>query len=195
MQPQNTLQKKIGIAAAVFVICALGAVVAVEEMKAPPAPISDTATAAIPDATNGIPAASGATPPLSQVPPVTDQTSSNGQPMMSSAPPPADMPNRTASVYKDGTYSATGSYMSPGGPDQVGVSLTLKNDIITDITVTAEPGDNESARYQSRFVSGYKQLVIGKNIADVHLTRVSGSSLTSIGFNDALAQIKARAKA
>jgi len=36
--------------------------------------------------------------------------------------------------------------------------------------------------------------VIGKNIADVQLSRVSGSSLTPEGFNNALATIKSQAQ-
>ena len=109
--------------------------------------------------------------------------------------PPADVPKQSASAYKDGTYSATGSYMSPGGEDQIKVTLSLANDIITAVSVTPVAGDGTSARYENRFISGYKQYVIGKNIADVRLTYISGSSLTPIGFNDALSQIKAEAKA
>lgn len=99
-----------------------------------------------------------------------------------------------AAVYKDGTYSATGSYFSPGGPDQIGVTLTLSKDIVTGVSVTPEPGDPMSANYQNQFISGYKAYVVGQNIADIHLTKVSGSSLTPIGFDDALAKIKAEAK-
>ena len=106
--------------------------------------------------------------------------------------------NNTAStvvVYKDGTYSADGNYNSPGGPDSVSVSLTLKDNIVTDATVTPKPGDKVSAKYQDIFISGYKQYVVGKNINDINLSKVSGSSLTPIGFNDALNKIKAEAKA
>ncbi len=98
-------------------------------------------------------------------------------------------------AYKDGTYTATGSYQSPGGPDKVGVTVTLKNDIITSASVTPMPGDRESAHYQSLFASGYQAVVVGKDISTLHLDAVSGSSLTPIGFNDAIAQIKAQAKA
>ena len=142
--------------------------------------------------------------------PATDQTtgtsettsqssSTNSSPSTSTSSatqtPPADTTKQSASVYKDGTYSATGSYMSPGGEDQIAITLTLKNDIITDVSATPEAGDGMSMRYQNKFISGYKQYVVGKNISDVHLTKVSGSSLTPGGFNDALAQIKAQAKA
>ena len=83
--------------------------------------------------------------------------------------------------------------MSPGGEDQLGVSVTLKDDIITSASVTNMANDGRSQRYQDMFISGYKQYVIGKNIADVSLSKVSGSSLTPGGFNDALAQIKSQA--
>ncbi|MES2408933.1 MAG: hypothetical protein V4509_01360 [Patescibacteria group bacterium] len=111
--------------------------------------------------------------------------------------PPADTTKKptTVSVYKNGTYSATGSYRSPGGPDTVGVTLTISNDIVTSATVTNGAGDNTSSRYQDRFISGYQQFVVGQNIANIRLTKVSGASLTPIGFNDAVAQIKAKAKA
>jgi hypothetical protein len=108
---------------------------------------------------------------------------------------PAIAPKQTASVYTDGTYSAIGSYMSPGGEEQISVTLTMTNDIITSASVTSAAGDRTSQRYQNDFISGYKQYVVGKNIADINLTRISGSSLTPIGFNNALAQIKAEAKA
>lgn len=95
--------------------------------------------------------------------------------------------------YKDGTYSATGSYNSPGGLDKVGVSITLKDDIVTAAVFTPMPGDPRSADFQSKFAGGYKASVVGKNINDIKVGKVSGSSLTSIGFNAALEEIKVQA--
>ena len=130
----------------------------------------------------------------------SDSESSSGRtnaPVPAPAPAPATIPKKTvsASVYRNGTYSATGSYMSPGGYDQLGVSVTLQNDIITAATVTNMAGDGRSSRYQNAFISGYKPYVIGQNIASVNLSRVSGASLTPQGFNDALSQIMSQAKA
>ncbi len=107
--------------------------------------------------------------------------------------PPTDTTKRSA--YKDGTYSATGSYMSPGGADRLGVSLTLKNDIVTSLTVTNMAGDGTSDRYQDKFIGGIQTLVVGKNIDSLNVDVVSGSSLTHKGFEDAVTQIKAQAKA
>lgn len=131
--------------------------------------------------------------PAATAPVTTTTPPSDATPTPASSTTPID--STETSKYKDGTYSATGSYQSPGGPDQVGVSLTLKNDIITDITVTAMPGDKMSADYQQKFISGYKALVVGKDIDSLNISVVSGSSLTSGGFNDAINQIKAQAQA
>ncbi len=99
------------------------------------------------------------------------------------------------SAYKDGTYSATSSYENPGGDSALGVSLTLKSGVVTDSTVTPEATNGQSKQYQEMFASGYKSLVVGKQIDAINVSRVSGSSITSQGFNDALSKIKAEAKA
>lgn len=97
-------------------------------------------------------------------------------------------------IYTDGTYGATGDYNSPGGPDQVGVSVTLKDDVVTDVVFTPMPGDPRSAHFQKQFADGYKTSVVGKKLDDIKVGKVSGSSLTSIGFNAALEKIKVQAK-
>ncbi|MBP9718955.1 MAG: FMN-binding protein [Candidatus Levybacteria bacterium] len=99
------------------------------------------------------------------------------------------------SVYKDGTYASTGDYLSPGGEEQVDVSLTLKNGVVEDVTFTPKATRPNSVKFQGKFASGYKNLVVGKNIDEVKLDVVSGSSLTPKGFNDALEKIKEDAKA
>ena len=104
------------------------------------------------------------------------------------------LPTVPALVYKDGVYSATGSYISPGGQETIGVSLTLKDDVVVDATATAQATRPESVKYQGKFVSGYKTLVVGKKLAEINLTKVSGSSLTPKGFMDALTKIETQAK-
>ena len=97
--------------------------------------------------------------------------------------------------YKDGTYSSTGAYTSPAGKEEVGVSLTLKNNIITDVTFTPKATNEVSIKLQGMFSTGYKELVVGKDINTVTLDKVSGSSLTPKGFNDAIEKIKLEARA
>lgn len=121
-----------------------------------------------------------------QLPTTTKETSGSG----STTTPPTPQ----ASIYKDGTYTATGSYVSPGGRQGLQVTVTLKGDVIVSSNVVERAVDRESRQFQNKFISGYQQLVVGKNINAVKLGKVSGSSLTGAGFNDALAQIKAQAK-
>ncbi len=98
------------------------------------------------------------------------------------------------SVYKNGTYSVTGSYVSPGGNEDLPVTVTLNGDLISDVNVTVGATRKESVYWQEKFIADYKILVVGKKINEVKLTKVSGSSLTPKGFMDALAKIETQAK-
>lgn len=98
------------------------------------------------------------------------------------------------SPYANGTYNADGNYVSPGGPRDVGVVVVLDNGVITDATFEGRATDAPSIRFQKEFADNYKSMVVGKNIDEVELTKVSGSSLTPKGFIDALEQIKTQAQ-
>ena len=97
--------------------------------------------------------------------------------------------------YKDGTYTEKGRYASPGGGESIDVTVTIADDTITSASVTPNATSEQAKQYQGTFVSGYKSLVVGKDVDEVSLSRVAGSSLTSTGFNNALELIKADAKA
>lgn len=73
--------------------------------------------------------------------------------------------------------------------------VTLKDDVIVDATVVGQATKRESIEWQKKFISGFKPLVVGKKLSDVSLTKVSGSSLTPKGWNDAVAKIMVSAKA
>ncbi len=107
---------------------------------------------------------------------------------------PAASSAMTEGTYKDGTYSVTGNYVSPGGPRTLEVSVTLENGVITETETEVTATDATSKRFQEEFVEGYKATVVGKNIDEVTLTKVAGSSLSPKGFNDALTRIRAEAK-
>ncbi len=94
------------------------------------------------------------------------------------------------STYADGTYTATGSYSTPGGSESVTVTATLASGNVTSVTTTGSATGGNSAQYQSQFLSNYESQVVGKSIDEISLSRVAGSSLTSAGFNAALAEIK-----
>jgi uncharacterized protein with FMN-binding domain len=98
-------------------------------------------------------------------------------------------------AYADGTYSAEGSYATPESVETIDVTITLQNDVITAVEVTGDPKAAESRRYQSEFIGGISDAVVGQSIDDVSVSRVAGSSLTSGGFNEALQAIKSDAAA
>ena len=97
--------------------------------------------------------------------------------------------------YKDGEYTARGEYISPGGPQSVGVTVTLSNSVITAVSVDTSQTKGPSLEYQGKFAGGISDVVVGKNIDEIEVDKVSGSSLTSGGFNEAITQIKEEAQA
>lgn len=102
--------------------------------------------------------------------------------------------NGMAATYKDGTYNATGSYMVHAGAEQVQIGLTVKDGIVTDTTFQGTPKFPMSQRYMDMFNQNYKTMVVGKKLSEIKLGKVSGSSLTPMGFNDAVEKIKQQAK-
>lgn len=97
--------------------------------------------------------------------------------------------------YKDGTYTADGNYTSPAGQEEVGVTLTLANGVVTDASFEGKATNPGSKMMQGKFSEGYKAMVVGKSIDEISLGVVNGSSLAPKGFMDAVAKIKAEAKA
>lgn len=123
--------------------------------------------------------------------PATSSTDTTSQQTTGSA----STSSTTGGSYKDGSYSAAGSYQTPGGSEKITVKVTLANGVINSVDVERDPTTREAEEYQGKFISGYKELVVGKKIDEVRLNRVAGSSLTPGGFNRALDQIKSDAQA
>lgn len=98
-----------------------------------------------------------------------------------------------AHKFKDGQYSATASYNSPGGSQQIGVTVTLTADKVTAAALDLK-AEGIAKTYQTLFQSGYLPQVVGKDISTISLGAVAGSSLTGGGFNTALDQIEAQAR-
>jgi len=101
----------------------------------------------------------------------------------------------STATYTDGTYTAEGSYQTPETVEQISVTLTLADGVVTDVEVTGDPKAPETEQYQGQFIAGIADEVEGKAIDDLNVSRVAGSSLTSGGFNDAVQSIKEQAAA
>jgi len=120
----------------------------------------------------------------------TPQTSSAAAPSATSTAASAD----SGSTYKDGTYTADGSYQTPETVEKISVAITVSQDTVTKVEVTGDPQASETKHYQAQFIGGISAQVVGKKLDDISVSRVSGSSLTSKGFNQALATIRTEAK-
>jgi uncharacterized protein with FMN-binding domain len=99
----------------------------------------------------------------------------------------------STSTYADGTYTAEGSYSTPESVETIVVTVTLQDDVITSVDVTGDPQKRESEQYQSQFIGGIADVVVGQDIDSISVSRVAGSSLTSGGFNQAIDTIKSEA--
>jgi uncharacterized protein with FMN-binding domain len=106
----------------------------------------------------------------------------------------ASSPATSGSTYKDGTYSADGNYVSPNGTETVGVELTLAGGTVTAVDITQHPSNPNTRKFQGEFAGGISEQVVGKNIDELNVSKVAGSSLTSGGFNQAVEQIKSEAQ-
>ena len=100
----------------------------------------------------------------------------------------------SGSVYKDGTYSADGTYVSPNGTETVGVELTLASGTVTAVNITQHPSNPNTRKFQGEFAGGIASQVVGKSIDELKVSKVAGSSLTSGGFNQAVEKIKSEAQ-
>jgi hypothetical protein len=111
-----------------------------------------------------------------------------------SSSPSSSTSTDSSATYKDGTYTEQGQYNSPGGQETISVKLTLKSNVVTAVTVTTVKADPTAVSYEQLFEAGISKVVVGQKINSLNVSRVGGSSLTSQGFNAAVATIKADAK-
>jgi hypothetical protein len=118
-----------------------------------------------------------------------------GTPTKPATPSTPTTPTAPATTYADGAHTANITYRAPENSNHtMAVTLTLKGDIVTASSITYG-GDRvgESTQYQNRFMKAYESQVIGKKLDAIKLSRVGGASLTTGGFNNAVAKIKASA--
>jgi hypothetical protein len=108
---------------------------------------------------------------------------------------PASESAASTGSYKDGTFSADGNYKSPNGTETVGVELTLASGAVSDVKITQHPSNPNTRKFQGEFASGIQAQVVGKKLDEINVSKVAGSSLTSGGFNRAVADIKTQAQA
>lgn len=125
----------------------------------------------------------------------TDTGSSSSSSSSTSSSSTSPSSDSSTTTYTDGTYTADGSYQTPESVESISVTLTIADGVVTDVEVTGDPQARETEEYQSKFISGISDEVVGVALDDLNVSRVSGSSLTSNGFNAAVESIKEQAAA
>jgi len=118
-----------------------------------------------------------------------DNSASTGGDTGSSSAPS----DSSSTTYKDGTYTADGSYQTPETVEKISVSLTIADGVVTEVEVTGDPQARETEEYQGKFIGGIADEAVGVPLSELKVSRVAGSSLTSGGFNQAVESIKEQA--
>lgn len=96
--------------------------------------------------------------------------------------------------YQDGSYRAKGSYLTPGGAESIGVRLSVAGDRIVSAQVEVEATSPTARQFQSQFATRYADQVVSRDLDSVDVSRLAGASLTSLGFDNALTQIRSAAR-
>jgi uncharacterized protein with FMN-binding domain len=105
---------------------------------------------------------------------------------------PTSAPDRGAeTTYRDGRYEAKGWY--GGLPSNIDVALTLRDGRVAGVRVTPNATNPTSLGLQRRFAEAVPEVVVGKRLDEVRVSRLAGSSSTPDGFNQAIERIKEQA--
>lgn len=89
-------------------------------------------------------------------------------------------------------YSTTVNYESPGGQETNTFHLTINRGVITAATVDVVTQIDASIRYQNQFAKELPSVLVGKKLSDLTaIDKLSGASLTTDAFNQALTKLKA----
>ena len=104
--------------------------------------------------------------------------------------------DEVVSIYKDGIYTADGSYDADDGDvhEDIDFALEIADGKVVSLELIGEAGHPISKHHQEDFMAEMPTQIIGKDIADLQVEVVSGASDTTTGFKKALADIKKQAQ-
>jgi uncharacterized protein with FMN-binding domain len=101
----------------------------------------------------------------------------------------------TTATLKDGTYTHRQTYKAGEYSIYIDVNASLKDQKITDISVVPDPNGQAAIQYAQEFKNGLQAKIIGKTLNSAKKKGyVSGASLTSKAFADALDAIQKEAQ-
>ncbi len=89
------------------------------------------------------------------------------------------------------TYATTVEYDVPEGTESNSFSLVIKDGIISSIEVGITTTNKASLKYQQDFAKNIASIIVGQKISELKsIDRVSGASVTTTAFNDALLKLR-----
>ncbi|MFA7285052.1 MAG: hypothetical protein WC004_04515 [Candidatus Absconditabacterales bacterium] len=101
-------------------------------------------------------------------------------------PTPDTTGTTTTASTLNGTFKFADKYMTPGGEEPMDVTVTIVDGVITAVEAKNVAILPKSVSFQDKFIAGVAGVVVGKNVSDVEITNINGSSLTAQAFNKAL---------
>ncbi|GIG39955.1 hypothetical protein [Cellulomonas phragmiteti] len=96
---------------------------------------------------------------------------------------------RPSATGADGTFRGSGGYETPGGRQQIDVTVVLDDGRVTAVRVDPAATNATSRHFQERFASAVVDAVVGRPLDEVAVDRLAGSSSTGAGFMAALDQV------
>jgi len=98
----------------------------------------------------------------------------------------------TETTTENRTFVAEASYFTPRRTEHdLIITLELEGETIVASNITYDGGPAITPAH-SGFDGAYSAEIIGQNINEIDLSRVGGASLTSVAFNEAVADIRAQ---
>ncbi len=95
-----------------------------------------------------------------------------------------------AAVVLDGTYSDDIAYQYHSGTEVVNITVTVKDDTVTNASVVGINPNMMSAKYINGVNAALPNLVVGKKITELNIPKqVAGSSLTTAAFKSYIDRI------
>ena len=89
------------------------------------------------------------------------------------------------------TYTTTIEYDVPEGTESNSISLVINEGIISSVEVGITTTNKASLKYQQDFAKNIPSIVVGQKISELKsIDRVSGASITTTAFNDALLKLQ-----
>ncbi len=95
-----------------------------------------------------------------------------------------------ALAVADGIYSQNVTYATPGGNENVNMTISVENDVVNTVSITAASPNPISAGFISKVNAALPELVVGKKITALDIPKqIAGSSLTTAAFKQYVADV------